>query len=240
MKIDLKKYFRSEPTPLDESILKAANENPYLQSKLLWNDLYGDIETKLENAYRIIAILSGVIAIAIIGFIIIAGQSRVQPYVTVLHDNDLLTVTDVNAVDAKSFKPKLALMMAKQFILAARTVSVDRTINQNNRLKAYAMVRGAATKRLSEYYESHNPDLIAGKAIRSVQITTLLQKSDKTLDIRWQEEVRGRKSGEVIESRPYSAEITFNFDKTSNNRVIAEQNPLGFYIGQLVWAEDVN
>lgn len=237
--MNIKKHFQIKSKQPDEATCVAARENIYFQSKLLWNNLYGDIETKLENAYRIIAILAGVIMLAIIGFIVIAGQSRVQPYVAVLHNNDLLTVTDVNAVDAKAFKPKLALMMAKQFIQASRTVSVDRQINQNNRLKAYAFVRGAAAKRLGEYYEKHNPDTLARNAIHSVQITTLLRKSEKTLDIRWQEEVRSRKSGEIIESRPYSAEMTFDFDKTSGNRVIAGQNPLGFYIDQLVWAEDV-
>lgn len=29
------------------------NDNPYLQSKLLWNDLYGSIENKLKQSNRL-------------------------------------------------------------------------------------------------------------------------------------------------------------------------------------------
>lgn len=231
-------FQKTQAPKISPDIIAEAKDNPFLQSMLLHDTLLGSIECKLENAYRIIAMLSVVIVIAMIGFVVVAGQSRVQPYLTVLRDNELLTVTDVNAADATAFKPKLASMLAKTFIQSARTVSVDRKVNHANSIKAYSYVRGAAAKRLNEFYDSHNPDVIAQKAIHTIRITTLLQRSDKTLDIRWQEEVRSSKSGQVIESRPYSAEITYSFDNASSNHTIAQNNPMGFYIDQLVWAED--
>lgn len=219
------------------SILKAS-DNPYIQSRLMWNDLYGDLQLKLENAYRIIVVLSIVIAIAMIGFVVIAGQSRVKPYLTVLHGNTLLTTADSQSNSFQQFKPKLAQLLTKQFLDAARTVSVDHKVNQSNSLKTYAFVRGAATRTMGDFYKAHNPNQIAKTQVRSIHVTSLLVRSEHTFDLRWQEEVRDVKTGVVVESEPYSAEITFAFDEPSKNDLIASINPMGFYVEQIIWAKD--
>lgn len=221
----------------EAEILKAS-KNPYIQSRLMWNDLYGDLQSKLENAYRIIVVLCMVLAIAMIGFVVIAGQSRVKPYLTVLHGNTLLTTVDSQSDSFGRFKPKLAQLLTKQFLEAARTVSVDHKVNQSNSLKTYAFVRGAATQVLQNFYTKHNPDVIAKNQIRSIHLTSLLVRSEHTFDLRWQEEVRDVRTGIVMESEPYSAEVTFAFAEPSKNEVIASINPMGFYIEQVIWSKD--
>ena len=58
------------------------------------------------------------------------------------------------------------------------------------------------------------------------------------MDIRWLETSRDPKTGEKLSSQHYSAELTFCFDQTSTNTLIAKHNPLGFYITHVAWSKD--
>lgn len=210
----------------------AQSDNPYLQSRAMWNDLYGDVQTRLENAYRIILLLAVVIVIAIIGMVTMASQSRVQPYLTVLHGNEMLTVHDAHSSDFHTLKPLLAQMQAKQFIRQARSYSVDAQVNRQQLINAYSHALGPAVSWLkSQVRESHS-------SLTQVFIETVLLKSDKTLDIRWREQTLHRKTGEVITTQHYSAELTYRFQPEQADSELSEQNPLGFFITHVVMSKD--
>ena len=136
----------------DREALNFLPHNPYLQSKVLWNDLYGSLQVKLENSYRIIFILSLVIVLALIGFIIVAGESKVIPYVTVIHGNEVLTLDRSRPQELKTWQPKLAGFFARNFIQYARSVSADAEVNAQNKVAAFALASGATTERLKTFY----------------------------------------------------------------------------------------
>lgn len=62
--------------------------NPYLQSRLLWDELYGNTQTRLENSYRMIWLLVMSVLATIAGIIYVSTQSQIKPYVAVIRDND--------------------------------------------------------------------------------------------------------------------------------------------------------
>ena len=213
----------------------AQSDNPFLQSRALWNDLYGDVQIKLENAYRVIFILAVVIVIAMISMVVMASQSHVKPYLTVLHGSDVLTVRDTESTEFATLQPKLAELLARQFIQHARAVSSDATMNTQHQIHAFAHVAGPAVTWLKTQFQ-HDPS--DEEPMRHVIVDTVLMKSEKTLDVRWSEDTLDAKSGERLNRQHYSAELNFTFQPPSNDTSVAEHNPLGFYITHILVAKD--
>ena len=241
-----KRWIRSKRRPLasekaiasDKQFLKALPKNPYLQSKVLWNDMYGSLQLKLENSYRIIFILSCVILLAMIGFIIVAGESKVQPYVTVIYGDEVLTLDQSSYRELQALHPKLTLFFTKNFIRYARGVSADGDVNVQNKVAAYAFVSGAATERLAQFYQKNNSDTIARHAVKEIHITSVLRTSAHTIEVRWREDWHAVLSGKLQRSQRYIAQLTYRFHQPSQNHRILRVNPLGFYITQISWSED--
>lgn len=222
----------------DHKVLKALPKNPYLQSKVLWNDMYGSLQTKLENSYRILFILSIVILVSIIGLVMVARESKVQPYVTVIHGDEILTLDQSTDRDIQTLHPKLGLFFTKNFIQYARAVSADGTVNAQNKMAAYALVAGPATERLKAFYTNHNPNTIAHHAVKEIHITSVLRISAQTIEIRWKEAWSDVRSGKWLRATYYIAQLSYQFEKPSSNLRILRVNPLGFYITHLSWSED--
>lgn len=224
---------------IDGQIRKKAQGNTYLQSKILWNDVYGSLQTKLENSYRIIFMLSIVIVIAIIGFVIVSGETKIKPIPFVIHGNDIITLNNQDQSSFDSIKPKLSLMMIRNFIRHVRSVSTDSTVNDSNRIATLSFVTGAASQKIKSFYEKHNANQLAATVIKHVEITSILRASDHTLNVRWRENTRSARTGDLIKSEPYIAQITYQFETPSQNPIILQHNPLGFEITQLSWSQDV-
>lgn len=219
---------------------RALTKNPYLQSKALWDDMYGSLQLKLENSYRLIFILSLVIAVAMVGFIVVAGETKVKPMPFILHGNAIVTLADTKSESFAHVEPKLSLYFAKKFIRDARTVSTDGDVNAAHKIRAYSMVGGAATQVLKDFYAKENPDTVAQTKVKTLAITSILRDSPHTLDIRWREECRSSTTGELMHSKNYIAELTYRFVTPSQNETILANNPLGFEITYLSWSEDNN
>lgn len=219
---------------------KAVANNPYLQSRALWNDMYGSIQIKLENSYRIIFVLSLVILAAIIGLVIIGTQVKIKPMPFIVHGDEVLTVSNARSADFDALKPRLAGYFVKNFIRSARSVSVDGQVNANNRIFALSFVTDAATHVLNEFYENNNPDVIAQDHVKNITITSVLPNSAHSVNIRWHEDIRAARSGEIVQSNKYIAEITYQYQTPSENIIILRNNPLGLAITHLAWSLDQN
>lgn len=214
------------------------HKNTYLESKALWNDIYGGIQAKLENAYRIIFYLIVVIAVAIIGLVICACEIKVKPMPFILHGNDVITLSDENTRSFESIKPKLSLMMAENFIRHARMMSSDNTVNTNNHIAALSMVNGAATEVLKNYFESQKSNAVLQNSTVNVQINSILADSNHSLQIRWTEKTRNAQSGDISTTSQYIAEMTYAYQSPSSNSIILKNNPLGFVVTHLSWSQE--
>lgn len=216
----------------------ALSKNPYLQSKALWNDMYGDLEDKLCRSQRLNMLFLGVIAIALIGFVIIAGQSKVEPIPFIIHGNEVVTVADTRSRDYQGLQPKLAIYFIKQFIRNVRSVSTDGTMNAVHKIAALSFVKNDAVEILKEFYEKHDPNVVALKFVKDISITSILKVSLDTFNVRWREDWRNNRTGEHVRTKHYIAELKFQFDDPSDNVAILKNNPLGFYITHLSWSLD--
>ena len=115
---------------------------------------------------------------------------------------------------------------------ACPSVSVDGEVNANNRILASSFVTDAATHVLKEFYEKINPDVIARDYVKNIIITSVLENSALS-GIRWREDSRAVRSGEIVQSNKYIAEITYQYQTPSENEIILRNNPLGLAITHL-------
>lgn len=207
-------------------------DNPYLQSKLLWNDLYGSVEEKLRKTQLMLFIMVAALTLSTIGILILATHAKIQPYVTVLHGNEALTLSKFSEPSAEKLKPKLASLLSQTFIKKLRSHTLDDSVNQDNYITALAMTSGAATHVTKNYHQLNT------RKLRQVQITSLILRSPRLIDIRWIETTRDPHSGITLSTLPFSAELTFQFTKPVNNKIISEHNPLSFFITSLAWSQD--
>ena len=212
--------------------MKRKTENPYLASKLLWNDLYGDVESKLVRAQQHIFVLCGLLVLTILSLTVIAMKSRVQPYVAVLHGNELLTLNQFDQPKLTTLKPKLAALMSREFIKDLRGVSLDARVNRDRFIRALSMSSGAATGVVKDYHQRKINNIV------HLQINSVILQSPQAMELRWLEVTRDSRTGDLLSRHHYAAELTFRFEKTSSNTLIAKHNPLGFYITSLAWSKD--
>ncbi|MCH9770695.1 MAG: type IV secretion system protein [Gammaproteobacteria bacterium] len=217
---------------------KSALNNPYLQSKALWNDVYGSVEIKLQNAYRIILILAVVIGIAIIGFVVVAGESKVQPVPFIVHGDEVITLTASQSTSVNRIKNQLAVFFAKQFIRASRTVSADGESNAAHEIAAVSMVKGEALKVLKQYYKINDPNTIGNRSVVDIGITSVISPAPHHLTIRWRQTYRDSQSGQVLQIKSFLGDLTYGFDRPSQNATILNHNPVGFVVRYLSWSSD--
>lgn len=217
---------------------RGLKNNPYLQSKAIWNDLYGNVQLKLENSYRIILALCGALLLTVLGLVIVAGETTVKPVPFIIHGNELISSTQMLQAGSESIKPALSFYFVRSFIDSARSVSADRIVNANNKMKALAVCNDAAEKVLEDFFDKNSPDRIAEHHTKSIQITSILRESPATVDVRWKEEWRDTQSGTLIDTKRYIARISYSYKTPSQNQRILAFNPMGFAINYLSWSEE--
>lgn len=213
-------------------------KNPYLQSKALWNDLYGDTVNALTHSRRLNILLGGLLLLCVIGLIISAGRTKIRTVPFIVHGDEVITLTDSS--QSAGLTEKLAPYFAGQFIRSSRSVSTDTAVNAGEKIAAYSFVSGAAAEILKNFYLKNNADIISQHFVKNIDVTSVLSLSPHTFSIRWRENFRNAQSGELIKSQNYIAQLTYSYKKPSQNETVLKNNPMGFYITELSWAPDQN
>lgn len=226
------------PSLSKETLAKRVENSPYLQSKLLWNDLYGGVEEQLLRSRRISWFLSGVLVLCVFMLVVVSSRSSVTPVPFLVHGDEIITATNIDSPSLNSVRPKLSPYFAKNVIRNARTVSVDRSANRRMKEQALTFSDDQARSFLLASFKVEDPNLIGEKLIRSVHITSLLQRSDSQFLIHWQERWQSAKTGRLIKTLPYIGELRFEYREGVGDQQALHDNPLGFYVTELAWSVD--
>jgi len=214
-------------------------ENPYLQSRMLWNDVYGDVESRLQKAQRLNMVLSGLIGLSLILITVVALQTQTVSVPFIVRGDDVITVNETLDAKDKTLQARLAPYFAKNFLLAARAVSHDKEVNQRHVAQAFAMTSGVATAALKRFFQQNSPISLANTQTRRIHMTSILRESAHSLHVRWTEASFEAKTGQPLGKTYHLAEITYQYGKPSTDRHILQSNPMGFYITSLVWSDDL-
>jgi len=211
------------------------DNNPYLQSRALWLDIYGGAEKRYQKSRRLNVYLLGVLGLCILGVIYIGAQSKFIPYIVQLKDGQVMYSGVAHDSSYEKARPKLAAYFIQGFIKSARSVSVDGYIEKNYQQKSYALTQGPGTTQLDDFYKSHDPYEIVKKHTISIDINYINRLPGHVFRVGWTEKLRDSQTGSLVSQRRYIGEFDFKWDKPSQSQFILKHNPLGFYITNISW-----
>ncbi len=209
-------------------------DNPYLQSRLLWQDLYGDIYTHCRHAQCLNRLLIALLALVFFGALHLVHRSRVELVPFLIHGHEVVTATQLSAPTFKAIQPTLARYFAENFIQAARSRTGDAAVDHERQLKALAFTTGDATTTLTRDQAARTAD----SNNITVTVTSILQESSHILDVRWLEVHRDQQRHTVLSTSRHWARLIYRFGPPSTQAVILKHNPLGFYLQDIHWAID--
>lgn len=205
-------------------------DNPYLKGREAWNDLYGSQTTKLENAYRIMMLMGVALIVAMIGFVIVAGQSKVTPYIVKVQDNHVLGVSP--AEQHMPINQQLVDYFINKFITDVRSVRADNAVQKTYSSTAYALTQGQAANMVKEYFNSNDPFTLNQKVTRDVEINYTLPVSEHSYQVSWTERTRDM-NGNLLTKESYVAVLSYKFGKVVSG--LEDYNPFGIYITNISW-----
>ncbi len=224
--------------PRETCGIKENTENPYLRSRAIWEELYGSLSTRLNNSYRMNVALVLMLTLSIYGSIHIASQSKIKPYLTVLHGDTPLTISDFKTPEFGKLKSKIAPVAARKFIKDIRSISQDNAVNLERLINALSAVNTSVSQQLKPYLTRRN-SYIKDNLANNIKIRSVLLKTSHTIVVRWHEQTINLQSGQVTNNQNYTADLTYQFQEKTQDTMISRHNPLGFTITALAWTEEL-
>ena len=208
-----------------------AGRNPYLDARREWDERYGDVLAR-AHSWRLVALAAiAVSAIAVLGAVHIASQSKIEPYVVALNTlGDPLV--PVPATSGAAVTRRILTWQVAEWIYNARSVLADRTAEQNIiKGRVFSMASKSVASYLNAWYSAHPP---YGHPVR-VRITSVLPISVNTFQVNWQEST----DADGIRSKTdWQANVVTGVDPklvSSGNEFL--NNPLGIFVKDLSWTQ---
>ncbi len=211
------------------------DNNPYLQSRALWLDLYGSAEERYAKSRKLNGRLLILVGLCILGTLYIGSKSKFIPYVVEMESGQVIYTGAAESSNFDSMKPTLARYFIQNFITSARSISVDGYIEKNNQKTAFAFTHDVATTELNDFYEQNDPYQIVGKRTISVDINYVNSLPNNAFEVGWTEISRDSQNGQIISEERYVGEFDVKWDKPSQNEFILQSNPFGFYVTNISW-----
>lgn len=205
-------------------------DNVYLQSRAMWQDIYGNAENRYKWSRRINFLLIIVVLIGTAGLISLGHKSKIVPYVVLMKGSDVLATGSPAAGSFDTMKPELARYFIQQFITSSHSVSVDGFIEKQQIETAYALTRGNATSELDDYFRKNNPTQVAQTQIITVQIYYVNSLPNNVFEVGWTQDTKDALSGADLGTKKYVGQFSYAWGNPSSDSLILKYNPFGFYV----------
>lgn len=210
-------------------------ETPYQRAGQLWDERMGSALAHARNwrlAFFGCLLLSGGLAAANVWQ---ASQSRIAPYVV---EVDRLGEARAVGPAEQDWRPGDAVLARaiERFVIDVRSLSSDPVVVRERWLDAYAMVTDRARAFLDGYARANDPFAAIGQKTVSVQPTTVVRASEQSFRVDWVEQTFER--GALTQTRRWTALVSLKRVKPTT-RAALKANPLGLYIDQIDWSEQV-
>lgn len=224
-------------------MVKSEEIDIYEESRRVWDLRYGGY-IKSRNLWRIVALItSGIAFVSVCGIAYIGSQSKFIPYIVEVDklgkSAAIRPVKKITRINERVVQSVLA-----SFVVNLRTVSVD--INSINvsleKLYSHINREDPAFSKVTKYMKSSEGDPYskAQKMVVSVAIKNVLKISDNSWRIEWIEESNER-NGDLIGVKKYQAIATIIIvpSEIENDKYFSLLNPLGIYVRDLSWQEEL-
>lgn len=230
-------------TELEQFVEEAAEQDDLLAGQLIYEQLYGQKDLHIKRLWRAIYILSGALILSIVAIAMLGSESKVDPVIVKVDgNNQILDVQQAAHLNYNLIEPYMATYMLEQFIKNVRGISIDGQYESDRLKSAYAMTQGAATKTVEAFITGRDPYSTASTEVITVQIDNVMPNvggSAHTTQIEWTEIARDPKNDQVLSEKTYTAQLSFQWNKPAKEVSVINYNPLGFYITQIAWSENV-
>jgi type IV secretion system protein TrbF len=210
--------------------------NPYLAARREWDERYGSLITRERN-WRVMAILSSLIALASVGGMIrLSTKSHIVPFVVAM-DSLGRTAAAGPAEATSPSDDRLKRATLFNWVEDLRTVTTDGIAQRKaiDRVYAHIASGGQAQAFISEFYRADPPYKKAAAETVSVEVRSVLPTSDRTFEVEWIETTRdlyGAVKGQDHWKAAFSIAVNPPTDE-----LMARINPLGIYITNASWGK---
>src|SRR3989475_7411261 len=165
--------------------------NPYVEARREWNDRHL-VWVQAFRVWQISAVaemaLAGVLGG---GLVALSLQHKTVPYVVEVDALGAATAVKPAETAGRPTDERIVRYQLAAFIRGTRGVMTDRVAMKRGLDQVYAYARGSARAFLDDHYRANNPFEIAKTYTVLPAVTSLLQLSERSWQVRWNEEQRG-------------------------------------------------
>ena len=217
--------------------------SPYFNARRSWNDHVGQVvrATKIWQAVGIGSL--GVAAVAVLGMVSVAKQSRFVPYIVEVDKlGQVAAVRQASAIDAASLTAVVKAELAT-FITKARLVTPDQQLQASSIRDVYALLANSdpATAKMNEWFngtKENNPFNRASKVLVSASINAVIPQSQNSWQVDWTETVVSRDGHPESVTNLRALITTYLVPATAaTSEQDIQRNPIGLYVKDFNWSK---
>ena len=225
---------RNPATKTDTS--KTVLTTPYERAAGVWDNRIGTARVQAKN-WRLVALLALMVSFSAIAGLVYSYTHR-PFHVHVVEINPKGEHGRIVLAD-ESYDPSDAQIgyLLAQLVELVRSRPLDPVVLRNNWEKAYSFLAGEAIASMNEYAKDNSGlDSPPGRPIaRVVQITSVLQISEKSYQVHW---IETEYIGGVVDTQQaYTGAFDIVIDPPTNEAELF-RNPLGLYVVSFNWNLD--
>lgn len=209
-------------------------ETPYARARQEWDARMGSAVLS-ARAWRSIAFGSLALAAAM-GLSLTAVAMQKRTFVHVVEVDPQGQVMSVRAADG-NWRPSQAQIAYHlgRFVRLVRSLPTDGVVLRENWIEAYRFLTPQAAAQLTEIARQDDPFLSLGRVGRTVQVRSILARSDHAWEVSWVE--RATNATGTSDPELYTGVFTITTRPPRNADEIAN-NPLGLLISDFSWSRE--
>lgn len=216
------------------SFAPPAADTPFKRAQQEWDARMGAAVLS-ARAWRNIAFGSLALAAAMgLSLTVVAMQKRT--FVHVVEVDPQGQVMSVRAASG-SWTPGQAEIAAQlgRFVRMVRSLPTDGVVLRENWVEAYRFLTPQAAAQLTQIARQDDPFLSLGRNARTVQVRSILARSDHSWEVTWAE--RNTNETGTTDPQTYTGVFTITTRPPTNADEIAV-NPLGILISDFSWSRE--
>lgn len=210
---------------------------PFQRGKAEWDNRIGATVVQAKN-WRVLAlILAGALIVSLVALTLVISQRQVVVYY-------VQVAADGSAQLMGTAKPDVSQNVAvtrkalADYIKWLRSMSSDAVVVRENWRNVYRHSTQKAANYLTEQNRQHDPLALIGQLTRTVEIRSLLKRSDNTYQGLWVESDYDL-NGLLVATRHIIGVFTIRYLPPDSEAAI-QANPVGFYVDELEWSEEIS
>lgn len=217
-----------------QSFAPAPPDTPYQRARQEWDARMGSAVLS-ARAWRSIAFGSLALA-AVMGLSLTAVAMQKRTFVHVVEVDPQGQVMSVRVADGRwaPSETEIASQLGR-FIRMVRSLPTDGVVLRENWLEAYRFLTPQAAAHLTQIARDEDPFLMLGRVGRTVQVRSILARSDHSWEVSWIE--RNTNETGSTEPQTYTGVFTVTTQAPANADQIAV-NPLGILISDFSWSRE--